>query len=318
MSNVTDADLDDLAGGAPLTLDPRDVEYSVFEGDDDDLGLTTDLDPVTGRKRVPQPVDNSGVTDYMRQDLQFRRQQQQDQQLQQRQQQQQEADRIRNDAKTARLKEIDDSITALIPRVDPLNLPANVMEAYSAETRQVISHAAREQAAEMMRSMSEPLRQVMRQNYEYGQQLEELRTATRPDPQTQVNDRLRAMVPDIENVMGDPGWEAYRRTVIPGTDITVGEIVANAYTQGNVSRIKQYVDQYRSAGSTRRHETPAPAPRNTGGPAVRGQQKQILRFSELEQAYNKHQQGLIDKAKLDRIVVLFENAAAEQRVNYDK
>lgn len=313
---VPDVELDDLTEGfEPLDQSQATEEYSVF--DDADLGLTDDSDPGKGAKPTAPPADSS-VTDYIKEDLAFRRQQQQQQQQQLQLQQQQEAERQRNEAKAAKLKAIDDQIAALIPKVEPLNLPSEVLNTYTPETRQVIGHMAREQAAQLLQSVTGPMRQMMQQNLEYSQQLEELRAATQPNPQAQVNERLRMAVPDIDNVMGDPGWEAYRRSVIPGTDLTVGEIVGQAYTQGNVARVKQYIDKYRASRNTRRQETPGVAPRNSSGPVTSGARKPILRYSELDQAYNRHQQGLIDKAKLNKIEMMFEAAAAENRVNYDK
>lgn len=297
---VTDDDLNELLSDDQIDNDGI-VYGSVFEEDKKE------------EKLVPQSSPDTGFNEYVKQDLDFRRNQLAEQQRQALQTKQQELESQRRQSLEKRYKEIDSTLDSIIPKTDDIYINE---ELYNSQTQQVIQHLAKKQAAEIVKNVAEPMRQLWRKNIEQEEKIEQLRNQFM-DPQKQFEDRLINIAPDAAQILNSDGWEPFKRKSSGETGITYGELVEFAHSRGDVHKVKQIMDIYKNSNTMNKAEIISPKSRNNSGPSLQSN-KVMLKQSELEKAWVKRDLGQIDEATLRKIEAQFERAAIENRVDYSK
>lgn len=308
-----DDDLDSLLipGG-----NPGEIEYdSILDDDEEELGG----DPAGRRTPGAAPANPGGTADlaqYLQQDIQFRQEQarraaeQAEQARQQQQQQQQE------EARRKRQEAIDQRLAQVLPDVQAPQLTDEERATFQ-QSLPMIERMAQYHAARQTSQLRDTFRDVLLRNAELEDQIQDIRATSQADPRQQLDLMVRAQIPDIDATLNDKDWAAFRDQTIPALGMTAGQIIQHHYQNGNAQGVVQVINSFRNRKKTTRTESPAPVP-SASGPSSRPAGGKMLRYSELNEAYARHQAGTLAYDKLQSIVNKFEEAAAQGRVDYDK
>lgn len=185
----------------------------------------------------------------------------------------------------------------------------------------------RKVVAEMVKAAVEPaLRKIHAAARDARRQSTDVQAALADTLTHSFQDRLLTAIPDIEALSDTPEFQAYVNRTIPYSG---GERVKTrlhaAYTAQDVRTIQAIVDEFRKE---RGAEAPAADPKLLEYPSGSGQprtprsrapqQKPVLAWSKLREAQQQRLKGQITKAEFDRIRQLYDDAAKEGRIDYQK
>lgn len=310
----SDEDLDGLLNNGGT---PGEIEYeSVLDADDDDDDDTAGAPGPKQTTRQPAAGQSGDLSQFLQQDLQFRQEQAR---------QAAEQERIRNaaaikqrqdEARAQRQKDIDDRLAQVLPDAQAPTLTDEERATFQ-QSLPMIERMAAYHAQRQTSQLRDTFRDVLLRNAELEDQIAEVRTTTQADPRQQLDLMVRAQIPDIDATLGDKDWTAFRDQVIPALGMTAGQVIQHHYQSGNAQGVVQVINSFRNRKKTTRSESPSPVP-SASGPSSRPASGKMLRYSELNEAYARHQAGTLAYDKLQVIVNKFEDAATQGRVDYDK
>lgn len=300
----TDDTFDDLLeAGAD-----RDDEYESIQemmGDD------------TPPEQTRNTANDPGLSQYLQEDLRQRREELQQRQWQAQQAQQVEAQRRFEEQRAQRQRDLDARLDQVFRAPEAPQLTPEERDMYTASLP-VIQRYAEYHSQQAVAGLRDTVREVMAGRMELEDELAALRQAQQANPRAQLDATVRAQVPDIDNMLASPQWKEFCNKQIPHLGVTPGEVIGAHYQNGNAQGVVSVVNMFKNRSKTSRTETPAPAQRAASAPVVQGGGRGRLRYSELDAAYNKAEQGLLARDKLAQIVEKYETAAAEGRVDYNR
>lgn len=294
------------------------AEYESFDLDDDLDGEGNPITTTTTSSANPTPAaPNPDLSNYLANDLRLRQEEAQRRQTEEAQRRQNEAQERARQAREQRMQDLDARLNTAFPSVTEPTLTEAERQQFQ-QSLPMIERMAQYHAARTVGGMRDTFREVMARNMELEDQLSEVRASTQANPRQQLDVMVRAQVPDIDATLQDPQWSAFRDTVIPSLGVTPGQIIQNHYANGNAQGVVGILNSFKSRSKTTRTETPAPGMPSASGPSTKPVRGKMLKYTDLNQAYARHQSGTLSYDKLQGIVNKFEEAAAEGRVDYDK
>lgn len=163
------------------------------------------------------------------------------------------------------------------------------------------------------------------QNQIYQQQ--QLLNQGRVDAATQQSQllfqRVQAAVPELPQITQSQEWKQYLNTPAPGTGgaVSMRALLETNIRQGNFGGIKEIVDIYldRSQQSGLQSQvSPGRSQVSTPPSTLATRKPKQLSYSKFERARNQYASGQMSYDEFSKIESIYDRAAVEGRINYDK
>lgn len=123
---------------------------------------------------------------------------------------------------------------------------------------------------------------------------------------------LRKEIPDMQTKLDSPRWREYVESVIPRTNITVGQALLTNHKARNLKAIKEIFDGFTvESQNLLKQQMPG-----TARVATPPEKKDTLKWSDRKQLSEEFRKGRITQDRFDKLVAVYEKAEQEGRIDF--
>lgn len=164
---------------------------------------------------------------------------------------------------------------------------------------------------------------LQQQLYQQQQALNQSRVDSATQQSQLLFQRVQAAVPELPRITQSQEWRDYLNTPAPGTGgaVAMRTLLETNIRQGNFDGIKEIVDIYldRSKQSGLQSQvSPGRSQVSTPPSTLATRKPKQLAYSKFLSAKNQYVSGLMSYDEFSRIEAVYDKAAVEDRINYDK
>lgn len=164
---------------------------------------------------------------------------------------------------------------------------------------------------------------LQQQLYQQQQALNQSRVDSATQQSQLLFQRVQAAVPELPQITQSQEWRNYLNTPAPGTGgaVAMRTLLETNIRQGNFDGIKEIVDIYldRSKQSGLQSQvSPGRSQVSTPPSTLATRKPKQLAYSKFLSAKNQYVSGLMSYDEFSRIEAVYDKAAVEDRINYDK
>lgn len=164
---------------------------------------------------------------------------------------------------------------------------------------------------------------LQQQLYQQQQALNQSRVNSATQQSQLLFQRVQAAVPTLPQITQSQEWRDYLNTPAPGTGgaVAMRTLLETNIRQGNFDGIKEIVDIYldRSKQSGLQSQvSPGRSQVSTPPSTLATRKPKQLAYSKFLSAKNQYVSGLMSYDEFSRIEAVYDKAAVEDRINYDK
>ena len=164
---------------------------------------------------------------------------------------------------------------------------------------------------------------LQQQIYQQQQALNQNRVDSATQQSQLLFQRVQAAVPELPQITQSQEWRNYLNTPAPGTGgaVAMRTLLETNIRQGNFDGIKEIVDIYldRSKQSGLQSQvSPGRSQVSTPPSTLATRKPKQLAYSKFLSAKNQYVSGLMSYDEFSRIEAVYDKAAVEDRINYDK
>lgn len=164
---------------------------------------------------------------------------------------------------------------------------------------------------------------LQQQLYQQQQALNQSRVDSATQQSQLLFQRVQAAVPTLPQITQSQEWRDYLNTPAPGTGgaVAMRTLLETNIRQGNFDGIKEIVDIYldRSKQSGLQSQvSPGRSQVSTPPSTLATRKPKQLAYSKFLSAKNQYVSGLMSYDEFSRIEAVYDKAAVEDRINYDK
>ena len=164
---------------------------------------------------------------------------------------------------------------------------------------------------------------LQQQIYQQQQELNKSRVDSATQQSQLLFQRVQAAVPELPKITQSQEWRNYLNTPAPGTGgaVAMRTLLETNIRQGNFDGIKEIVDIYldRSKQSGLQSQvSPGRSQVSTPPSTLATRKPKQLAYSKFLSAINKYASGQMSYEEFARIEAVYDKAAVEDRINYDK
>lgn len=164
---------------------------------------------------------------------------------------------------------------------------------------------------------------LQQQIYQQQQALNQNRVDSVTQQSQLLFQRVQAAVPELPQITQSQEWRNYLNTPAPGTGgaVAMRTLLETNIRQGNFDGIKEIVDIYldRSKQSGLQSQvSPGRSQVSTPPSTLATRKPKQLAYSKFLSAKNQYVSGLMSYDEFSRIEAVYDKAAVEDRINYDK
>lgn len=164
---------------------------------------------------------------------------------------------------------------------------------------------------------------LQQQIYQQQQALNQSRVDSATQQSQLLFQRVQAAVPELPQITQSQEWRNYLNTPAPGTGgaVAMRTLLETNIRQGNFDGIKEIVDIYldRSKQSGLQSQVSPGRSQVSNPPSTLATRKpRQLAYSKFLSARNQYASGQMSYDEFSRIEAVYDKAAVEDRINYDK
>lgn len=164
---------------------------------------------------------------------------------------------------------------------------------------------------------------LQQQIYQQQQALNQSRVDSATQQSQLLFQRVQAAVPELPQITQSQEWRNYLNTPAPGTGgaVAMRTLLETNIRQGNFDGIKEIVDIYldRSKQSGLQSQvSPGRSQVSTPPSTLATRKPRQLAYSKFLSARNQYASGQMSYDEFSRIEAVYDKAAVEDRINYDK
>lgn len=208
------------------------------------------------------------------------------------------------------------------PLFDPseIQLTDDEINLYGKDATSYAEKIAKRVVQQMHEKAILPLQQ---QIYQQQQALNQNRVDAATQQSQLLFQRVQAAVPELPQITQSQEWRNFLNTPVPGTggSASMRSFLETNIRQGNFDGIKEIVDIYldRSKQSGLQSQvSPGRSQVSTPPSTLATRKPKQLAYSKFLSAKNQYVSGLMSYDEFSRIEAVYDKAAVEDRINYDK
>lgn len=194
----------------------------------------------------------------------------------------------------------------------PAQAPAQVIEDLTDEEKQqyqqslpVITKLAKKLAAEQVSPLQEKVAELQTQLEKTTKNYESMSEAS-------FIAELRKEIPDMQAKLENSKWREYVSSIIPRTNITIGDALLTNHKARNLKAIKEIFEGF-AVGVQNLAQQQVPGTARSASPP---EKKETLKWSDRAKLSEDFRKGRITKEKFDKLLAIYEKAEQEGRIDF--